>query len=658
MTTLSDLGITVKPGVYTTTCPKCSADRKPENRRKPCLSVNNTDPENALFNCHNCSFRGRLSNYAKYEKVRESSGQPKEQALVYGKEVSELLSKKQISPSTAAKFGCYERIIFNKTIFCLPYFENSLVNVKFRKTKYRPDEDKFWLLTKEKHGAKLVYFGMHLLDLEASKEVTIVEGEFDAMTHYQAGRMNIISVPNGAPDPSQKNLDKRLEYATDPYIVAILAKAEKIYLFTDNDGPGKYLRDLLASIYGKKRCYVVSYPTGYKDSNEVYAGDIDKGLDPLGKSGIDKMYELARPYPISGVLPINNPVILDDLQLIMSGGFNKGLFTGCDHYDDYFRVREKILLGLTGIPSHGKSLVYRDYSVQLCKNNPGLKLAGFTPEMRPPAREYAKIIENYTGKTIVPNRHNSISRAEFESAVNFIHKHYLLINPDINGFTDVFGKDTKPESSTPKGLKGVLQYFKYLKDIFGISGFWIDAWNKLDHQRPKGVNAEEFISQQLDYLLEFLDRENLFAIIIAHPTKMVTGRGSNIIKPTLYDIKGSSAWYEKLDIGLVAHRTLYKRTDKKDENGDEVWKLDNDAPTILSVDKMKFDELGEMGSVSLYLDKSNGSRMITEANKVNSYEAKKEKAKKKVVLTSSVPNTTAPLSPQTEADDEFISPPF
>jgi hypothetical protein len=157
--------------------------------------------------------------------------------------------------------------------------------------------------------------------------------------------------------------------------------------------------------------------------------------------------------------------------------------------------------------------------------------------------------------------------------------------------------------------------------------------------------------------LEFLDREDLFAMVIAHPTKMPTIRGGNFQKPTLYDMKGSSAWNEKLDLGLVTHRLPWVKTNSKDENGDEVWEMDNTVPTILSVEKMKFDELGHIGTVKMWLDKSRGDRFVFENIHASDYESKKKNKKKTITSTAPIRDITEPLS-ESQSDDDFIEPPF
>lgn len=657
MHTLESLGIKpVKSGTYATTCPKCSHTRKPAHRNTPCLTVHN-EQGNVWWNCNHptCGWKGNLGVYQKYDKVYQASRMPQVKPSVYHKEVTDWLSSKHISPDTAMKCGVYEVNGANghKEVAFPYYYQRTLVNVMFRRLVYDKEVyGKVYQLSKEKCGTKSCFWGLEMLDFDMCKDLTIVEGQTDRMTLIQCGKQNVLSVPMGAPDPKSKNLESKLEFVTDPYIINLLEPAERIFIFTDGDEPGIYLRDLLADKLGKTRCYIYTYPKGYKDSNEIYGGDIEKDLDPQGKAGIDRMYEHARPYPIKGIITVR--AAMHELDMLANNGFTKGWLTGRNEFDNLFSFKPKILGGLTGIPSYGKSVVWRQYAHDLCKNNPDMRLAGFTPEMRPVSREYAKIAELFIGKSWDKGKMNSMNEGEREFALTFVERHFTIINPDIHNFEDMTKKVDKNTAFSPKGLRNILAYMKYLKKTIGIKGFWIDAWNKLDHQRPTNKPIEEFISQELDYLLEFLNKEDLFCMVIAHPTKMDIVRGGNFRKPTLYDIKGSSAWNEKLDIGMVAHRTPWVKTNQKDENGDDVWEMDNTVPTVLSVEKMKFDELGTIGSVKMWLDKSKGDRFVFQDLGIEHA----SKSKKRVPITSTVPvrDITEPLSAQN--DDDFIEPPF
>ena len=65
--------------------------------------------------------------------------------------------------------------------------------------------------------------------------------------------------------------------------------------------------------------------------------------------------------------------------------------------------------------------------------------------------------------------------------------------------------------------------------------------------------------------------------------------------PSLYDIKGSSAWKEKADIGILIHRYKLKKISSEaarrqglalaDMDEDEKWYVVPNAPTSIRIEK-------------------------------------------------------------------------
>ena len=92
-------------------------------------------------------------------------------------------------------------------------------------------------------------------------ECCITEGEEDAMSLRQMLGLNDIpclSLPNGTQGDSWVEHD-----------FTAMQQFDKIYLFLDNDGPGEAGAKKLAERLGRSRCYRVTLPEGYKDSNDV-----------------------------------------------------------------------------------------------------------------------------------------------------------------------------------------------------------------------------------------------------------------------------------------------------------------------------------------------------------------------------------------------------
>ena len=116
-------------------------------------------------------------------------------------------------------------------------------------------------------------FGLHTIPSDAT-EIVLTEGEYDAMAVYQATGRPAISVPNGASSFPDE-------------VLPLLEKYKTIYLWMDNDDPGRKGAKMVASKLGVGRCKMV-IPTLEncnvedpsmlpKDANEALVRNIDLG---------------------------------------------------------------------------------------------------------------------------------------------------------------------------------------------------------------------------------------------------------------------------------------------------------------------------------------------------------------------------------------------
>lgn len=184
----------------------------------------------------------------------------------------------------------------SKGMIVFPFYENG-VNVfeKFRRPwKPGPNDkgSKEWRTP----GTKPVLFGMDLCAF--SKPLIITEGQIDAMSLYEAGIQNAVSVPSGCEDLSW------IENCYD-----WLEKFKTIILFGDNDEPGQKMVKTLAKRLDESRCKIVEdYPEipsgGFcKDANEI--------LYRFGGLKLVEMVENAREIPVKGLLNLGAVVPTD-----------------------------------------------------------------------------------------------------------------------------------------------------------------------------------------------------------------------------------------------------------------------------------------------------------------------------------------------------------
>lgn len=166
-------------------------------------------------------------------------------------------NSRRISEATLKAFG----ISADKNgDIVFPFYRDGInVFEKFRHPrKPQPKERKEWQFP----GAQGILFGMDLCSF--AQPLIITEGQIDALSLYEAGARNVVSVPGGC-----GNLDW-IDSCWD-----WLERFQTIILFGDNDEPGrKMVRDVVRRL-DEARCMVVdSYPDRpdgkpCKDANEI-----------------------------------------------------------------------------------------------------------------------------------------------------------------------------------------------------------------------------------------------------------------------------------------------------------------------------------------------------------------------------------------------------
>lgn len=97
-------------------------------------------------------------------------------------------------------------------------------------------------------------FGWHTVPDDA-KEIILTEGEYDAMAVYQATGRYAVSLPNGC-----RSLPME--------VLPMLERFESVYLWMDNDGPGREGAEVFAKKIGINRCLLVQ-PRSRDDGKPV-----------------------------------------------------------------------------------------------------------------------------------------------------------------------------------------------------------------------------------------------------------------------------------------------------------------------------------------------------------------------------------------------------
>ena len=541
---LNELGIT-NNGKKKQFCPECHANRT--DKRDKSLSV---DWDKCIAHCHYC---GKNFFFGKTEKIGYAPKvvyqQPKPDMKGYKKpakltneepldeNMKQWFANRGIPAEVAELEGiskvCRKMPQTGKVEKCIvfPY----RVNGQLANRKYRDGAKHFML----EANAQLVPYRID--HIKETPECIITEGEMDALSFIVAGRDDVISVPNGA----QKNLTY-----LDDFIESHFENKIRIYIAADTDAKGLELRAELVRRFGEEKCRIVTYGEGCKDANELL---LQQGAEALRQAIAE-----AQEVPLEGIFTASD--VKEELEALFEKGLQKGATLDMGDLDDLLSVEVGRLMIVTGIPGDGKSEFLDEMAVRFSLKY-DWRCAWFSPENFPVTLHYPKLIEKLVGKRFMKGL---MKPMEFESAVGYLSHNFFDILPE-----EGYRVDT------------ILEKAETLVRRKGIRVFILDPYNCLEHQIPTGQSETQYISEFLEKLRSFARRRQVLVILAAHPTKMKRDPLTKQFPvPTMYDISGSAAFFNKADFGISIERDRTR------------------CVTRVHVQKVKFRHLGQPGIAS------------------------------------------------------------
>ena len=548
---LEDIGINIDDRDYKHAdpqrmfCPKCHSEREHHPTERELAVYWDT----CTAHCHHCGkdfFFGKtvkLSDGTSAKQKKQSTKEYKKPCRLTNEEApkdevlqwfanrgipAEIVAKE---PITQASKTLPQTKNIEKCILFSYYEEGELVNRKYRGVK-----QKHFMLEKD---AKLIPWRID--HIKETPECIITEGEMDALSFIVAGRDDVISVPNGA----QKNLTY-----LDDFIETHFENKSRIYIAADTDSKGLELRAELVRRFGEEKCRIVTYGEGCKDANELL---LQRGAEALRQAIAE-----AQEVPLEGIFTAND--VKEELLGLFEKGLQKGATLGMGDLDDLLSLEVGRLMIVTGIPGDGKSEFLDEVAVHLSLKY-DWRCAWFSPENFPVTLHHPKLIEKLIGKRFKKGLMNPL---ELDAAIGYLSQNFFDILPE-----EGYRVDT------------ILERAETLVRRKGIRVFILDPYNCLEHQIPSGQSETQYISEFLEKLRSFARRRQALVILAAHPTKMKKDPTSGKFPvPTMYDISGSAAFFNKADFGLAIERDRAR------------------GVTRVHVQKVKFRHLGQPGVAS------------------------------------------------------------
>lgn len=474
--------------IIPTLCPYCFGGK---NHDKGTFALNMSSQ---TFNCMrgSCGKQGHFSQlckdfgeeYISMDRAtprKSSYRKPQTKIEAITNQAIEYLKLRHITESTIHHYNVSSD---DKGNIVFPYYENKeLVFVKFRPArKVQKGERKAW----RESDTKPILFGMDTCSPE--NPLCIFEGEIDAMSGYQSGIPNCVSVPSGAEDMTW--VETCWEW---------LKQFRDIVFFGDNDEPGREMIRKLSVRLGEFNLYIVEHE--FKDCNEL--------LYRKGSEYVLDAYKKAKLIPVAGLINLAEVVPIDirNAPKVLSG------FTALDSKLGGFMMGD--LSVWTGKRGEGKSTILG----QLLLNSieAGAKVCAYSGELRSDRFQYWIDLQA-AGKLYI----KSYADHKLGKTIHYIEKEYL--NSIHHWYSGRFWLFDNQKAIGNESLS-ILKVFELAASRHGCNVFLVD---NLMTARSTIENDKDFYRAQSNFvgeLVSFANRHNVHVHLVCHPRKTQDSRG-------------------------------------------------------------------------------------------------------------------------------------
>lgn len=410
------------------------------------------------------------------------------------------------------------------------------VDGKIHNTKIRKGKgDMPWI----ESGKVLIPWNVDCLKGDASeRELIWVEGEPDGLACIQAGFLDVVSVPNGAPSGANEEGKARYQYLfKGDKLHPEIDKFKAFVLAVDGDEKGKFLRDALAVRLGEHRCFWVEWPEDCKDANDV--------LRIYGKEALWKC--LMNPKRMF----TDEVATLDDIP---NPPKETSFHTGFDGLSKHLRLPAKGFITVLGPYESGKSTFLRQLMYNMSMNH-GWKSAITCFEESAKWRTVNALRKTYMGKPL-----RDADDKDLKFADDWIRDNIIFI------------RKAKRQLMTAQRL---LNRIEFAVKVYGLNMVIVDPFNEIDHDYEKGVPKSEYVGNFIMDAKDLAESYIFNFICCVHPPTEAMRRQS-IRKSkfyTLADCADSAHFGNKSDLGLC------------------FWRPSDENVTLMNEDKIKNQEL-------------------------------------------------------------------
>jgi archaellum biogenesis ATPase FlaH len=388
--------------------------------------------------------------------------------------------QKNLSEDTIENFNLGFDVV-NQSITIPETKNREIVNVAYRsiekdvKERYRKDR-----------GCENWIFNEKGVDVAREKGgILIVSNQFDAMSAWQAGFKNVVSVPVG-------------KEATGSYM-ELFDSIPKVYICFENTKVSKKYALEFATRIGVDKCYEVLLPSDIQDINVFF-----KVKDSEEFKNLIRESKAYYKYKFKG---------LTDIIESLKQKVDNTLSVSCIPFIEF---EEDWLVVLSGSSNSGKTSHSLNVAKELCERGYATLFMPFERGIRTVGKRFLQV---HLAKT--QTQINEMNEAQWNEVI-----------PDIVDLPLYFSVPSREE------IKDIVARSKKL---FNIKVIIVDHLDYL--VRKSGENHNVETSNTLQEFKSLAQEFNIIFIVIHH-TKKPEGVGGATKKLKMEDLKGSSSTYQ------------------------------------------------------------------------------------------------------------------
>lgn len=402
------------------------------------------------------------------------------------------------------------------------YKRGELVNIKYRHL----DENARIRYSQEK-GSEVWIFNEEGIDIGKQKGgVLIVEGQFDAMSAWQAGFKNVIS-----PSSGKESYGIWLE---------LIDSIPKVYIAFDNDKGGKKSAIEMSGRIGTDKSFEVQYPEGIKDANDYFKQYTPDDYRALIK-GAKPFYK----YEYAG--------LSDVIESIREKGETR-LQLGCM---PFVKLDDDWMVMVSGVSGIGKTSYVMNIANELVSRR--------IPTLVLPFERGTKTV----GGRFIQIRADKTE----DELIELSDEGWGKIIPDLIDLPLYFSLPSTTEVKT---------VVEKAKRFFGVKVVIVDH---LDYSiLPSSGNTVDEMKRVLQEWKSICLEQNIIFIVVHHIRKQ-EGLGTLPKKPKMEDLKGGSASYQVPEAVVMLSSPEKNQIEidivkNKGEVGSKIYNVDNSTGKI------------------------------------------------------------------------------